>query len=316
MRHLGAPVIGLLVLLALIFGGVLIAAVLLYKRRRTKSRTRALLRKYTIREHGDKVIGTMRNPIQPPSNSYIKVNLVPPKPVPLKRQKLVYDESMDEHLTSEFENDKEILLPHRQERSRSVEKSLNQSKDRLLDWFKNSSKIYEKKIVNTDDQMNVENCKIQTENIYTEGFGTIELTLQYSISEEILTVALISGREIHSADLEDVFKFPAVSIQLEDNDESEVTSNPDDAPHPMYDQEFSFPIPINMLNSGVLRFTVIDLLYSHEVRIIGFVRILLSDYEPILFGGEVTPLIHGTISMSLIKQVNFFILCMCVCVCV
>ncbi|XP_065670727.1 synaptotagmin-15 isoform X2 [Hydra vulgaris] len=296
----GAPLIGFLILLGIIFSGAVIVAISLYNKRRARNRTRSLLRKYTIREHVDnKVVGTLRNPIQPPSNSYIKVKLVSKKPAPLKRQRLVYDESMDDKLLSEFVKDNEIHHPH--ERSQSFEK--NQNKDRFLDKFKNSSKGNDKKRLSFNNE---DISKIQSEN-RAEGFGKIEITLQYSISEELLNVALISGKEIHSGDLEDVLKFPAISIQLEGNDESEVTSNPDDAPHPMYDQEFAFPLSVDMLKRGILRFTVRDLLYSHDIRIIGFVRIFLHDYESILLRGEITPLIRGNIIMSLVKQPSYFI---------
>ena len=119
-------------------------------------------------------------------------------------------------------------------------------------------------------------------------FGRLTFTMYYITGDEYLTLLLISGRQINSCDSSYNIRLPAVSIVIENNPNTEVTSNPDEAPNPEFDQEFTFTIRSKDLFDVVLRFTVWDIVSNNETRVIGFFRVPLAQYQKTLLSGSDT----------------------------
>ena len=62
--------------------------------------------------------------------------------------------------------------------------------------------------------------------------------LYYNATEQHLIVHLLSARGVHTDDSYNV-KNPIISIQLHGHPDTEVTSKPDEAPNPEYDEKYS-----------------------------------------------------------------------------
>ena len=126
--------------------------------------------------------------------------------------------------------------------------------------------------------------------VYT-GLGLLTFTLNYDRAQENLVIHLISGRRIVNQD-GNLVSFPSVVIEIENRENDEVVSHPDDSPNPEYDQEFEFYLPSGEVLGTFLRLIVFDMISQNEKLIVGFIRVPLSNFHSTLLNGD--PFNDGT----------------------
>lgn len=316
----GIVIIGLFVVLLL---GSLCFAIYIYVVRRRKLKVLKRLcstHKYAIVEqNADNPVKTRQNQIQPPTQ--VRVKLVPSpahssfhRPITRTRKKMIRYSEIDEEANEEDEE---------------LNNNINNDKG-----FQNSIRNYKYKIVellggsNTNDNEDLSkpcvvavndnissfkrssvrlrrsNSSLQNDN----SLGQIDFNLIFSKSEEFLTVHLLSGRQLHSQDPQYTVSLPVVNIQMEGFPDTEVTSNPDEAPNPGYDQEFTFDgMGVEKLNTRVLRFVVLDIIspHGHETRVVGFFYVELRHFHKLLVEKGESGDIRREICAYLCEEVGF-----------
>lgn len=275
--------------------------------------------KYTLLDFPDaptQKLGIKANTIQPPYHANVKVKLIPSARQNGRKSIKYLDLSEDElevlkeeaEVNVEPENTtKDKTLP-----SNNIGQSMTTYKDRISAfWRKKPESSFDNHSNSSDERIwkpdpvvisldkrnslsfnNLSRLKRPDSVMLNEqSFGRVTFTLYYSSVEEYLTLLLIAGRQINSCDPTYNIRLPAVSIFVENSPFSEVTSSPDEAPNPEYDQEFTFTIRPKDLYDISLRFTVWDIISNNETRVVGFFRVHLTNYQKsLLEGAECGPL--------------------------
>lgn len=265
----------------------------------------------TISYPGESVtLGLKANTIQPPYQTDVKVKLIPnPSRNNNSRKSIKYTELSDEK--AEAIIDDISSGEHSPAGQTQFGRSINAYKDKVTsfitkyrDQHQSSSRNEdaERRIWIADPDLVVDDTKNEhiaissnpppdrlprsdSVNLGVESLGRITFTMYYYPADEYLTLLLISGREMYSCDPHFSIRLPAVSVLIENNPNSEVTSNPDEAPNPEYDQEFTFTIRPQELFDVVLQFIVWDIISNNETRVIGFFRVQLAPYQKALLEG-------------------------------
>jgi len=276
----------LLIVIILVILTVTVFALYAYKNKNDKkAKIRAIHHKYSMIDNRSDIntsIGVKSNIIQPPYKHKIKVNVLTPQENN-KKQKIEYDS----------DNEKEIFLEkEREEEQYSFEKSMASYKEKFIDLFTTSKTIDIERCLSRPDLIDISDAQRpqmsrlprpdSIYDAYEDILGRLLFTLNYSQTDEFLTVHLISGRNIYTGDDMNVVRMPAVSLFIEGQPDSEVTSTPDEAPNPEYDQEFTFPLQVNHIFRVVLRFIVWDVISNHESSVVGFIRLRLSSHQKLL----------------------------------
>lgn len=263
----------------------------------------------TIDYPGESVtLGLKANQVQPPYQTDVKVKLIPnpsrnnntKKSIKYtelgdeKVEEIVDDVSSGEHLPAGQTQFGRSMNAYKEKVTSFIAKyrHQHQSSSRAEDaerriWIADPVSV-------ADDTINKQSTATTTPdrmprpnslNLEVESLGRITFTMYYYPGDEYLTLLLISGREMYSCDPSFSIRLPAVSVVIENNPNSEVTSNPDEAPNPEYDQEFTFTIRPQELFDVVLQFIVWDIISNNETRVIGFFRVPLASYQKALLEG-------------------------------
>lgn len=268
--------------------------------------------KYTLLDFPDtptQTLGIKTNTIQPPYHANVKVKLIPSSSRQNAKKSIKYlDLSEDEldALKEENANTQHDNTSQDTGQTSNIGQSLTSYKDRITAYLRRKSTNVLETTTNSSDEaiwkpdpvvisldqrnsLSFNNFpRLQRPDsvmLNEHSLGRITFTLYYSAVEEYLTLLLIAGRQINSCDPTYSIRLPAVSIILENSPFSEVTSNPDEAPNPEYDQEFTFTIRPKDLYDISLRFTVWDIISNNETRVVGFFRVHLTNYQKSLFDG-------------------------------
>lgn len=312
---IGTPGIILLVVIVLVLLCIAVLVVLKYTLKNKPKSRHSVYHKYAIlKSQEDVAVNVKQNPIQPPSHANVKVRLIPPKLLESKRITSI------KYSGEEEEERKEKILEKKNEEHKkpNSENVITFSNYRekffgLLDMSnvnsKNNIKRHSKPdMVDVLDRNAFLRNKYRSrrpDSIYDEGIGKLTFTLSYSKIDDFLTVHLIAGRQIHSHDPFYNIRLPAVSIQLENMPETEVTSNPDEAPNPEYDQEFTFSLQQHELYDTRLRFIVWDIISNHETSVVGFSQVNLKDFHHTLLGNAAeSSLICKDIKPTLVSEIT------------
>ena len=243
------------------------------------------------------------NTIQPPYQNNIKVKLIPSAPERNAKKSIKYLDLSEDELDAVDANSV-IDAEMENNPSSPIGQSISRYKDRISEFIRRRSeksdnlndsdeKIWKPDpvVISLDKRNslsfnNLSRLQRPDSALFDDkSLGRITFTLYYSASEEYLTLLLISGRQINSCDSTYDIRLPAVSIIIESSPYSEVTSNPDEAPNPEYDQEFTFTIRPKDLYDVSLRFTIWDIISNNEMRVVGFFRVQLNNYQKNLFDG-------------------------------
>lgn len=310
----GTPGIILLVVIVLVLLCIAVLVVLKYTLKNKPKSRHSVYHKYAIlKSQEDVAVNVKQNPIQPPSHANVKVRLIPPKLLESKRITSIKYSGEEEE-----ERKGKILEKKNEEHKKPNSENVTFSNYRekffgLLDMSnvnsKNNIKRHSKPdMVDVLDRNAFLRNKYRSrrpDSIYDEGIGKLTFTLSYSKIDDFLTVHLIAGRQIHSHDPFYNIRLPAVSIQLENMPETEVTSNPDEAPNPEYDQEFTFSLQQHELYDTRLRFIVWDIISNHETSVVGFSQVNLKDFHHTLLGNAAeSSLICKDIKPTLVSEVS------------
>ena len=271
------------------------------------ARIKAIHHKYSVIENHANVNPSLdfkSKVIQPPYRNKVKIKFAPSRSEELKRKKLEYNSDVEREA---------FLEKKKEEEQTKFEKSMIAYKEKFIDFFRNSTQKRQElqKSYSRPDMINInENSRSpysrlpRPNSVYEDNLGRILFTLYYSPSEEVLTVHLISGRNITTYDDLNVIRMPAISLEIEGQPESDVISSPDDAPNPEYDQEFNFPLQAHHIFRVVIRFIVWDIVSNHESFVTGFSRVGLESYQKSLLNG----IDHGTITTEIkpsLKEVKY-----------
>ena len=272
------------------------------------------------------------NIIQPPYQTNVKVKLIPNPSSSATKKSIKYTELGEEEIMYDDEHVKKLtddLSSGEYSPNQTVNKSVNTYREKITNFISkyrlhsqdnnnqlinNEKRLWQPEPVASSDivpSVPETNARLQRPDsviLNEESLGRIAFTMYYSSSEEYLTLLLISGRQINSCDQNYNIRLPAVSVVIENNPNSEVTSNPDEAPNPEYDQEFTFTIRSCDLFNVVLQFTIWDIIANNETRVVGFLRLQLSNYHKILMNGSDTGTICKEIQPFLCPVSSFLFL--------
>lgn len=316
----GYPGIAMLVVVVFLLVLLIFGAVYIFKNRKPKVTHESIFSpeqqiKYGILDYPQ--CGTPEfhpNPIQPPYQAKVKVKLVPTPKTKTSIKYTELGETVEEHTEDPRKITDDLSSGEHCPNQNSFGRSVHIYKDKITHFISKYRQDHQTFPTQIDAEPQIwqpEPAPVTSSprlprpdsvpfELEREGSnGRLTFTMYYLTRDEYLTLLLISGRQINSCDSSYNIRLPAVSIVVENNPNTEVTSNPDEAPNPEFDQEFTFTIRPKELFDVVLRFTVWDIVSSNETRVVGFFRVPLAQYQKTLLAGSDTGPICREIQPSL-----------------
>ena len=329
---LGSPGIIFLVIVVFFLALLIFGAVYFFKNRKPKVHRESIFNpeqqiKYGILDYPQS--GTPEfhpNPIQPPYQAKVKVKLVPNAKTKTSIKYTELGETVEEHLEDPRKMTDDLSSGEHSPNLQTFGRSVYIYKDKITHFISKyrhdhasfqpqqneaEPRIWHPEPVPVASSPRLQRpdsvpLQLERENCY----GRLTFTMYYITRDEYLTLLLISGRQINSCDSSYNMRLPAVSIVVNNNPNTEVTSNPDEAPNPEFDQEFTFTVRPKELFDVVLRFTLWDIVSNNETRVIGFFRVPLAQYQKTLLAGSDTGAICRDIQpfLHVVSVTNFYIL--------
>eukprot|EP00111_Clytia_hemisphaerica_P018766 TCONS_00055489-protein len=305
----GTPGIILIVVISFVLILLICAALYLLKNKKPKNVRQSIFDhekqiKYGILDYPQS--GTPEfhpNPIQPPYQTKVKVKLIPNN---AKTKTSIKYTELGEGVEEAQEDHKildDLSSGEHSPNQKDFRRSVHLYKDKITNFISKyrddhdlsslpqndtERRIWQPEPVAVNQTHRLQRPDSVLSNEQEMSLGRLTFTMYYLPGDEYLTLLLISGRQLNSCDSLYNIRLPAVSIVIENNPNTEVTSNPDEAPNPEYDQEFTFTIRSKELFDVVLRFTVWDIISNNETRVLGFFRVPLAQYQKTLLAGSDT----------------------------